>query len=603
MTLVTLLGAYLFTSMALILLRPLATLTGLMDYPGGRKNHSDPTPLVGGLGIYLGLLAVTILSPVLMADYQNLLVLSGLVLFIGVIDDLYQIRASLRLLLHGSVALAMTWLAEIQLDSLGDILFIGPVQLGILAVPVTIFATVGVINAVNMSDGLDGLSGGLVTISLVFLSIAALIAGESAVLSFSQLLSVALLAFLTFNFRVLWKQSALLYLGDAGSTLLGFILAWLIIAATQGSNAFIAPVTALWFLAVPLMDTVSLMIRRPLRGSSPFTPGRDHLHHRLLRAGFTTQQTVLIMYGAATVFASVGLGAHLVGAPDGIMFTAFMSVFALYFVSVQSPIQDVKAKATGKKIYKTSDVSHENFGDHIGTTPRHIAVIMDGNNRWARRHGLRQKDGHRHGAEVSRNLIMDCIRLKIPYLTLFAFSNENWLRSKDEVRSLMALFRTIIARDEIAALHEAGARIQFIGNRSNFSFLLQTGMREIEKRTAKNTTITVTVALDYGGKWDIAQAVTHYLQQRSADADISIEQMSQVLGSYLSTSDLPDPDLCIRTAGERRLSNFLLWQMAYTELYFSDAYWPDFSTKDLELALESYAKRERKFGKTAVKAA
>ena len=144
MTLVTLLGAYLFTSMALILLRPLATFTGLMDYPGGRKTHSNPTPLIGGLGIYLGLLSVSILSPVLMADYQNLLVLSGLVLLIGVIDDLYQIRASLRLLLHSSVALAMTWLAEIQLDSLGDILFIGPVQLGILAVPVTIFATVGV---------------------------------------------------------------------------------------------------------------------------------------------------------------------------------------------------------------------------------------------------------------------------------------------------------------------------------------------------------------------------------------------------------------------------------------------------------------------------
>ena len=351
------------------------------------------------------------------------------------------------------------------------------------------------------------------------------------------------------------------------------------------------------------MDTVSLMIKRPLRGSSPFTPGRDHLHHRLLGAGYTSQQTVLIMYGAATVFAAIGLGAHLAGAPDGVMFTAFMSIFAVYLVSAQQPIQDFNAPATRQKAAITTGADHENFGVHTGTTPRHIAVIMDGNNRWARRHGLRQKDGHRHGAEVSRSLIMDCIRLKIPYLTLFAFSSENWLRSKDEVRSLMALFRSIIARDEIADLHEAGARIQFIGNRSNFSFLLQTGMREIEKRTAKNTTITVTVALDYGGKWDIAQAVTQYLQQRSADANLSIEHMSQELGSYLSTSDLPDPDLCIRTAGERRLSNFLLWQMAYTELYFSDAYWPDFSTKDLELALESYAKRERKFGKTAVKAA
>ncbi|MDP4744939.1 MAG: polyprenyl diphosphate synthase [Porticoccaceae bacterium] len=603
MTLVTLFGAYLITSMALVLLRPFATVTGLMDYPGGRKTHSNPTPLIGGLGIYLGLLSVSILSPVLMADYKNLLILSGFVLLIGVLDDLYEIRASMRLLCHGSAAWAMAWLANIKLESLGDIVFLGPVELGILAVPVTIFATVGVINAVNMSDGLDGLSGGLVTISLVFLSITALIAGESAVLSFSQLLSVALLAFLTFNFRMLWKQSALLYLGDAGSTLLGFILAWLIIAATQGSNAFIAPVTALWFLAVPLMDTVSLMIKRPLRGSSPFTPGRDHLHHRLLGAGYTSQQTVLVMYGAATVFAAIGLGAHLVGAPDGVMFTAFMSIFAVYFVSTQQPIQDINATETRHKTAKTTGVVHENFGDHTGTTPRHIAVIMDGNNRWARRHGLRPKDGHRRGAEVSRSLIMDCIRLKIPYLTLFAFSSENWLRSKDEVRSLMALFRSIIARDEIADLHEAGARIQFIGNRSNFSRLLQTGMREIERRTAKNTTITVTVALDYGGQWDIAQAVTQYLNQHSADADLSIEQVSQELRSYLSTSDLPDPDLCIRTAGERRLSNFLLWQMAYTELYFSDAYWPDFATQDLELALESYANRERKFGKTAAEAA
>lgn len=603
MTIITLAGAYLITSMALVLLRPFAAVTGLMDYPGGRKTHSNPTPLIGGLGIYLGLLSVTILSPVLMADYKNLLILSGFVLLIGVLDDLYEIRASLRLLCHGAAAWAMAWLANIKLESLGDIVFLGPVQLGALAVPFTIFATVGVINAVNMSDGLDGLSGGLVTIALVFLSISALIAGESAVLSFSQLLSVALLAFLTFNFRTLWKKSALLYLGDAGSTLLGFILAWLIIAATQGSNAFIAPVTALWFIAVPLMDTVSLMIKRPLRGSSPFTPGRDHLHHRLLGAGYTSEQTVLIMYGAAITLAAVGLGAHLGGASDGIMFTAFMSIFAVYFLSHNQPTRNISAKAIGDETSRAPIIFHEGLDGHAGTTPRHIAVIMDGNNRWAKRQGLRPKDGHRRGAEVSRSLIMDCIRLKIPYLTLFAFSSENWLRSKDEVRSLMALFRSIIARDEIADLHKAGARIQFIGNRSNFSHLLQTGMREIERRTAKNTTITVTVALDYGGQWDIAQAVAQYLTQHSGDANITIEKLRQELCSYLSTSDLPDPDLCIRTAGEHRISNFLLWQMAYTELYFSDTYWPDFTTKDLELALESYAKRERKFGKTAAEAA
>ncbi|MBC53521.1 MAG: undecaprenyl-phosphate alpha-N-acetylglucosaminyl 1-phosphate transferase [Gammaproteobacteria bacterium] len=344
MTLVTLISAFLLTSALLLALRPVAGMTGLLDYPGGRKTHSAPTPMIGGLGIYLALLAVSLLTPVILADYQILLMLAGFVLIVGVLDDLYEIRANLRIACHCVAALAMALLADIKLDTFGDLLFMGPVELGMLAVPVTIFATVGVINAVNMSDGLDGLSGGLVVIALVFLSIAALVAGQSAMLSFNQILIVALLAFLSFNFRMMWKKSALMYLGDAGSTLLGFILAWLIIAATQGNSAFIAPVYALWFLAVPLMDTVGLMIKRPLRGQSPFTPGRDHLHHRLLKAGFNPQQTVLIMHLAAIVFASIGLGAHLVGVQEGTMFLLFMSLFAIYLVATRQPIHAAESQ-------------------------------------------------------------------------------------------------------------------------------------------------------------------------------------------------------------------------------------------------------------------
>jgi len=226
---------------------------------------------------------------------------------------------------------------------------------------------------------------------------------------------------------------------------------------------------------------------------------------------------------------------------------------------------------------------------------------MDGNNRWAKKQGLRPKDGHRQGAIACRHLIKDCIALQIPYLTLFAFSSENWLRSKTEIRSLMALFRSIMARNEIADLHAAGAKIQFIGNRSNFSGILLAGMEEIEQRTANNTAITVTVALDYGGQWDIAQAVQKYVEERRQSNDAATDQWDAVdlgrgLTEHLSTSSLPDPDLCIRTAGERRLSNFLLWQFAYTELYFSDTYWPDFTIKDLKAALKDYSKRERKYG-------
>lgn len=342
MTFYTLTGAFMLTALALMVLRPVANFVGLIDIPGGRKTHQNPTPMIGGLGIYLGTLAICMLSPVIMADYQILLVLAGFVLLIGVLDDLYEIRPSLRIACHVIAALAMALVADVRLDTFGNLLYMGPVQLGLLAVPMTIFATVGVINAVNMSDGLDGLSGGLVVIALVFLSIAALIGGQSAMLSFSQILIVALLAFLSFNFRTLWKKSAMIYLGDAGSTLLGFILAWLIIAATQGSDAFIAPVYALWFLAVPLMDTVGLMVKRPLRGLSPFTPGRDHLHHRLLNAGFSVRSTVLMMHGAAVVFGGIGLAAHLAGVEEGTMFLLFLSLFAIFLVATRQPINEPK---------------------------------------------------------------------------------------------------------------------------------------------------------------------------------------------------------------------------------------------------------------------
>jgi UDP-GlcNAc:undecaprenyl-phosphate/decaprenyl-phosphate GlcNAc-1-phosphate transferase len=594
---VLLVGTYLLTMALTLSLRPLAYATGLIDYPGGRKTHGNPTPMTGGLGIYLGLLSISILSPVLMAQYQVLLLLSGLVLIIGIVDDMYDIRASVRLVCHGTAALGMALFADVKLDTFGDLLFIGPIQLGILSLPLTAFATVGVINAVNMSDGLDGLSSGLVTIALGFLSLSAMVAHADSVLSFSQVLGVTLIAFLTLNFRMLWKKSALVYLGDAGSTLLGFMLAWLLIASTQGSSAFIPPVYALWFFAVPLIDTVSLLIRRPLQGKSPFSPGRDHLHHRLQRAGFTQQQTVLTLYGAAIALASVGFAAHLAGVSEGVMFLLFMTLFGGYMsVNQKNPLVK-EAVSLGLRVVSDNTLT----GGGSGAKPRHLAVIMDGNNRWAKQQGLRPKDGHRQGAIACRQLIKDCIALQIPYLTLFAFSSENWLRSKTEIRSLMALFRSIMARNEIADLHAAGAKIQFIGKRSNFSAILLAGMDEIEQRTANNTAITVTVALDYGGQWDITQAVQKYVEERrqgndSASGQWDVDDLVRGLTEHLCTSSLPEPDLCIRTAGERRLSNFLLWQFAYTELYFSDAYWPDFTIKDLNAALKDYSKRERKYG-------
>lgn len=336
MNLFSLLSAFFMTAIALLALRPVAARVGLLDLPGGRKTHARPTPMIGGLGIYLGTLSICMLSPVIMNDYQILLALSGFVLLVGVLDDIHDMRVSLRIALHGLAAWVMATLAGVQLTSFGDILFMGPIELGLMAVPLTIFATIGVINAVNMSDGLDGLSGGLSVIALVMLSIVALGAGQSAILSFSQVLIVSLLAFLAFNFRLLWKKSALVYLGDAGSTLLGFIIAWLVIAASQGDTAFIAPVYVLWFLAVPLMDTVRVMICRPLKGCSPFKPGRDHLHHLLISAGFDARQTVLIIHGCALLMGGIGLLGHFAGISQSLMFVLFMLVFAVYLLGCRN---------------------------------------------------------------------------------------------------------------------------------------------------------------------------------------------------------------------------------------------------------------------------
>ncbi len=228
--------------------------------------------------------------------------------------------------------------------------------------------------------------------------------------------------------------------------------------------------------------------------------------------------------------------------------------------------------------------------------PQHIAIIMDGNNRWAKARGLPAITGHRHGAETARLIVNSCINRKIKYLTLFAFSSENWLRPSKEVRGLMALFLSVLKRKEISQLHKNNVRLQFIGNRSSFSQKLQDNMREVEQLTKSNTGTTVIVAADYGGRWDIAVAVkalTKKVEQgelKSDDIDLDL------VHKYTSISDYPDPDLCIRTGGEHRISNFLLWQFAYTELYFTDCFWPDFDESQFELALEDFANRQRRYG-------
>ncbi|MEM0954710.1 MAG: polyprenyl diphosphate synthase [Pseudomonadota bacterium] len=227
--------------------------------------------------------------------------------------------------------------------------------------------------------------------------------------------------------------------------------------------------------------------------------------------------------------------------------------------------------------------------------PQHIAIIMDGNNRWARRRSLPGSAGHRAGVEAIRNVLEACNDRGVKVLTLFAFSSENWGRPRTEVRYLLSLFIRYL-RNETQALHKDGVRIRFIGERERFSPRLQALMAEAEDLTADNGDTTLVIAADYGGRWELAQA-TRRIAVRLAAGSIDEEDIKpELLDSEISSSDLPLPDLCIRTGGDHRISNFMLWQFAYTELYFTETLWPDFGASDLALALDDFSGRERRFG-------
>ncbi len=229
--------------------------------------------------------------------------------------------------------------------------------------------------------------------------------------------------------------------------------------------------------------------------------------------------------------------------------------------------------------------------------PRHVAIIMDGNGRWAKRRSLPRFAGHREGVKAVRRVVEACKSRGIGTLTLFAFSSENWRRPSMEVGLLMDLFVHTLQK-EVRRLHRNGVRLRFIGDRSAFDLKLQSLMDDAERQTAANTDLTLVIAANYGGRWDMAQAARRLAQRVEAGelraGDIDAERLAQ----ETCIADLPEPDLFIRTGGEQRISNYLLWQLAYTELYFTDLLWPDFDDAALEDALRSFAGRQRRFGRT-----
>lgn len=230
----------------------------------------------------------------------------------------------------------------------------------------------------------------------------------------------------------------------------------------------------------------------------------------------------------------------------------------------------------------------------VSTVPNHIAIIMDGNGRWATKRFLPRVAGHAKGVDAVRNIVEACIERGVGYLTLFAFSSENWRRPADEVSLLMRLFITALDR-EVSRMHANGIRLKVVGDLSRFEAKLQEMISHAERKTAANKRLTVTICANYGGRWDVMQAVNKMIALDPQGMAFNEDQ----LAPHLTMAYAPEPDLFIRTGGEQRISNFLLWQLAYTELYFTETFWPDFDAQQLDEAIASYQQRERRFGRTS----
>jgi len=230
--------------------------------------------------------------------------------------------------------------------------------------------------------------------------------------------------------------------------------------------------------------------------------------------------------------------------------------------------------------------------------PRHIAIVLDGNGRWARAKHRPRFMGHKKGVEAVRNIVKACSVLKVECLSLFAFSSENWKRPEEEIKNLMGLFMMALER-EAKSLARNNVRLQIIGDLSQFSEKLQKKIKEVEALTEASDGLRLIVAANYGGRWDITNAAKS-LAEKVKSGELSSDAISEEsISEIVTTQGIPDPDLFIRTGGEKRISNFLIWQMAYTELYFTDVLWPDFDANELDKAIQDYSSRQRRFGKTS----
>lgn len=310
------------TFVFMVALRPLALNVGLVDRPGGRKSHIGEVPVIGGLSMFLGVIVGLMLLPAQYGNTYYLLSAGGVLVGIGLFDDRFGLTAAPRLIAQLIATLIMIYGAGIIVGDLGDFLGVGTIGLGSMAVPVTILVTITVINAFNLVDGVDGLAGSM---AIVALAAIALVSMSSA--SMFAMVSVSLAAiagFLLFNFPSIANRRIRSFMGDSGSTFLGLIVVWLTIGISQGEGRVVSPVIGLWFAAIPVFDLFTCLVRRILRGKSPFTPGRDHYHHQLKRSGMGVRKVLFVLTLLQAGYATAGLIGHFTQVPETIMFGAWL---------------------------------------------------------------------------------------------------------------------------------------------------------------------------------------------------------------------------------------------------------------------------------------
>jgi UDP-GlcNAc:undecaprenyl-phosphate/decaprenyl-phosphate GlcNAc-1-phosphate transferase len=321
---------FLFSLIFIFIARKIAKRFGLVDEPNHRKTHQGEIPLVGGIAVFFGISLAFMITNEYIPHKWLYLICAGILVFVGVLDDRFDISVKIRATIQAIVALVMIYFAGLTLDNLGYVLGPWQIKLGPLSYLTTLLAVWAAVNAFNMVDGIDGLLGGLSCISFAALGILLYQNGNMALAFWCFAVIAAILPYIFLNLGLLGKRYKV-FMGDAGSTLIGFTIIWLLLMSTQGQQRSIKPVTALWIIAIPLMDMIAIMYRRLRKGMSPFSPDRQHIHHLIMRSGFTSSQAFILITLAAAILAAIGMiGERSNFIPEWVMLALFLLIFAIY---------------------------------------------------------------------------------------------------------------------------------------------------------------------------------------------------------------------------------------------------------------------------------